>query len=323
MDTSEWKKCAGENDLLETAPTSARVTRTDDGRWCVHAPAKLNLGLRVFPARPDGFHDLETWMVPVSWHDTVWVDVGEQIQGLSLEITGRSAGVPTEIDKNLVGRAAMKLAAAAGVEPRGRITLHKVLPPGGGIGGGSSDAASALVALNEAWNLQWEDSRLEAIAAELGSDVPFFVAARPSLCTGRGEVMTRLRSFQPLITVLIVPPRGCPTAEVYRAFDAGHQHGASLGKTNWRQCASATAEQLSDLLVNDLEPAAFAVAPWLAELRDRAAKAAGQQVHMTGSGSTLFTLCSSGQAAGELEARLTAGLYPDCCCVPVRILRQR
>jgi len=135
--------------------------------------------------------------------------------------------------------------------------------------------------------------------------------------------MTRLRSFQPLFAVLVIPPKGCPTGEVYRAFDAGHQHHPPREKTNWCQCASATAEQLSDLLVNDLEPAAFAVAPWLAKLRERAAKAAGQRVHMTGSGSTLFSLCSSGQSAGELEARLTAGLDPDCYCVPVRILRQR
>jgi 4-diphosphocytidyl-2-C-methyl-D-erythritol kinase len=316
----------GDDQLLETHPKPARVTRTDDGRWMVHARAKLNLGLRVFPPRPDGFHDLETWMVPISWHDTLWVDVSEEIRsqgGLALEVTGRSQGVPTEIEKNLVGRAAVKLAAAAGIQPRGRITLHKVLPPGGGLGGGSSDAASALVALNEAWELRWEDARLEAIAAELGSDVPFFVAARSSLCTGRGEIMTRLRSFQPLFAVLIIPPQGCPTGEVYRAFDAGHRHAPEPAKTNWCQCASTPAEGLLDLLVNDLEPAAFSIAPWLAALRARAADVAGQKVHMTGSGSTLFTLCSSGQVAGELEARLTAGLARECYCVPVRILRQR
>lgn len=313
----------GEDSLLEMHPKPARVTRTDDGRWMVHARAKLNLGLRVFPARPDGFHDLETWMVPVSWHDTLWVEMARGEEGLTLEVTGRAAGVPTEIEQNLVGRAALKLAAAAGMAARGRITLHKVLPPGGGLGGGSSDAASALVALNEAWELRWEDAKLEAIAAELGSDVPFFVGARPSLCTGRGEVMTRLRSFQPLFAVLIIPPQGCPTGEVYRAFDAGHRHGGEVEKTNWCQCASASAEGLSELLVNDLEPAAFSIAPWLRALRDRAAAVAGQKVHMTGSGSTLFTLCSSGQAAGEVEARLAAGLNQECYCVPVRILRQR
>jgi 4-diphosphocytidyl-2-C-methyl-D-erythritol kinase len=312
-----------EDDVLETHPKPARVMRMDGDRWSVQARAKLNLGLRIFPARPDGFHDLETWMVPISWHDTLWADVSSEARGLTLEITGRAAGVPTDIEKNLVGRAALKLAAAAGIEPRARITLHKVLPPGGGIGGGSSDAASALVMLNEAWDLHWEDARLEQLAGELGSDVPFFVGARQSLCTGRGEIMTRLRGAQPLYAVLIIPPEGCPTGAVYKAFDAGHRHDPPRPATNWCACASAPAEELSELLVNDLEPAAFSIAPWLGALREQAAGIAGQRVHMSGSGSTLFTLCSSGHAAGQVEARLAAGLDPACYCVPVRILRQR
>jgi 4-diphosphocytidyl-2-C-methyl-D-erythritol kinase len=311
----------GDASLLASQTQAARVLRTVDGRWMVHAHAKLNLGLRVFPARPDGFHDLETWMAPISWHDTLWVDDSGEGTPLTLEVTGRAAGVPVEIDKNLVGRAATKLAAAAGLTPRGKITLHKVLPPGGGIGGGSSDAASALVALNQAWNLHWDDAQLEALAGELGSDVPFFVAARSSLCTGRGEIMTPLRMAQPLFAVLVIPPQGCPTKDVYQAFDAGHQHQPPREKTNWHQCAHAPAGELAELLVNDLEPAAFAVAPWLNDLRRQAATALGRPVHMTGSGSTLFTLCSSGQEAETLHARLSAALA--CVCVPVRILRQR
>jgi 4-diphosphocytidyl-2-C-methyl-D-erythritol kinase len=296
---------------------SQRLTRCDDGRWMIHAHAKLNLGLRVFPARADGFHDLETWMVPTSWYDTLWVDPGSM--PLTLEVTGRAQGVPTEIDKNLVGRAAVKLAAAAGVEPRGKITLHKVLPPGGGIGGGSSDAAAALVALNEAWELHWSLDRLEAVAAQLGSDIPFFVRGRPSLCTGRGEIMTPLPLTQPLFAVLVIPPQGCPTKDVYQAFDAGHQHRPAHPKTDWQRCALASATELSTLLVNDLEPAAFTVAPWLADLRQQAAAALGRKVHMTGSGSTLFTLCSSGLEAGAIQARLAAAL--PCPSVPVSILR--
>src|SRR4051794_21797082 len=135
----------------------------------IHAHAKLNLGLRVFPVRGDGFHDLETWMVRTSWHDTL--SVGES-PSLELVVTGKAEGVPTDPQKNLAGRAALALAAAAGVVPRGRIVLDKVLPPGGGIGGGSADAAAVLVALNQAWGLHWELSQLEGIAAGLGSDIP-------------------------------------------------------------------------------------------------------------------------------------------------------
>lgn len=293
-----------------------RIQRLPDGRLHVRAHAKLNLGLRIFPARADGFHDLETWMVPVSWFDTLWVNPEGP---LKLEVIGRSAGVPVEIEKNLVGRAALKLAAAAGVPPRGLLTLHKVLPPGGGIGGGSSNAASALMALNEAWDLRWEAGRLEEIAASLGSDIPFFIRGKASLCTGRGEIMTPLMNRQPLFAVLLIPAGGCPTKEVYQAFDAGHQHRQARGKTDWHACAQASAEELSELLVNDLEPGAFFVAPWLAGLRERAENLIRKRVHLTGSGSTLFVLYSSGLEAAEVAAKLEANA--DCASIPVEILR--
>jgi 4-diphosphocytidyl-2C-methyl-D-erythritol kinase len=294
-----------------------RIERLPDGCLKICAHAKLNLGLRVFPARVDGFHNLETWMVPISWHDTLWVS-GEG--ALRLEVTGRSEGVPVEIEKNLVGRAAVKLAAAAGMEARGVIRLHKVLPPGGGIGGGSSDAASALLALNEAWGLRWEIQRLEEIAGSLGSDIPFFVRGKASLCTGRGEIMTPLMNRQPFFAVLLIPAGGCPTKEVYQAFDAGHQHGlARAGKTDWEVCARASAEELSTMLVNDLEPGAFFVAPWLEGLRSEAEKVIGRRVHLTGSGSTLFVLCGSGVEAGEIAEKLEGKV--ECACVPVEVLR--
>jgi 4-diphosphocytidyl-2-C-methyl-D-erythritol kinase len=223
------------------------------------------------------------------------------------------------LDKNLVGKAAMQLAAAAGIEATGRIELHKVLPPGGGLGGGSSDAASVLLALNVAWGLHWGTEKLEAIAAELGSDVPFFVGARAALCTGRGEIMTPLSPRHLLFAVLIIPPRGCPTKEVYQAFDAGHREN-DIGRTDWKALAMAEAKALNEMLVNDLARGAFHVAPWLEELRDRAAASVGQKVHVTGSGSTLFTLAGSSVEADEITARLTAALPEDHGIIPARIV---
>ena len=300
-----------------TSPTPARITRHDDGRLVIRAHAKLNLGLRVFPARPDGFHDLETWMLPISWHDTLTLLPGGPLQ---LQITGRSVGVPTDLQKNLVGRAALKLAEAANIPPTGTIQLHKVLPPGGGIGGGSADAGNVLVALNELWQLHFSHPQLQAIAAHIGSDVPFFVPAQPSLCTGRGEIMTPLLPAHPLFAVLILPDRGLPTKDVYQAFDAGHQH-KNLPPTPWPALAASTADQLNTLLLNDLEPPAFAIASWLAELRQHAASIIAQPVHLTGSGSTLFTLASSSLAAAELQNRLTSQLPSTAICIPVRIHR--
>lgn len=188
-----------------------------------------------------------------------------------------------------------------------------------GIAGGSRDVGNMLVVLNEAWGLHWPAERLELVAAELGSDVPLFVKARASLYTGRGEIMVPLRPVHGLFAVLIIPPLGCPTKAVYQAFDAGHRHVPSLPKTDWAACARATAEELSGMLVNDLEPAAFFVAPELATVRTRAEAASGRRVHMTGSGSTLFVLCGSGAEAGEMQAKLAAGLGEECGVVAVRV----
>lgn len=316
---------SGAADVLEDRPIARRIQRDDEQRWVIRAPAKLNLGLRIFPPRQDGFHDLETWMVPLSWHDTLTVTLGVPLE---LLITGRAEGVPTDLTKNLVGRAALKLAKETGIEPHGRIELHKVLPPGGGLGGGSSDAANAMVLLNDAWNLNLSHETLARHSAELGSDVPFFVRGVPSLCTGRGEICRPMRPYHTLFAVLILPSQGLATKPVYEAFDQlpprespslnNNGHGAS----GWCHFASLPAGQLNDVLFNDLESPAFSIAPWLNELKERAATAIGQKVHMTGSGSTLFTLSSSASHLTELYDRLSTQLPRDVTCVNVRLLRR-
>ena len=298
-----------------------RLLTLPDNRLRVLAPAKLNLGLRVFPLRPDGFHPLETWMVPTSWHDTLTFIPDTPLQ---LKVTGRSEGIPTEIDKNLIGRAATKLAAHANIQPTGTIELHKVLPPGGGLGGGSSDAANTLVALNTLWGLHLPEQTLIDIAASLGSDIPFFVPNIAALCTGRGEIMTPLRGTRSLFAVLIIPPQGCPTKEIFQAFDAPNdlQHYSEsrrAKKTDWESLTQLSAPELLRELVNDLEPPAFHVAPWLAELRNEAARIAGQPIHMTGSGSTLFTLTDSGADANTLQQQLESHLPATHAVIPTKL----
>jgi 4-diphosphocytidyl-2-C-methyl-D-erythritol kinase len=304
---------------LDSPSADPRVTRSDDGRWMATAPAKLNLGLRVHPVRPDGFHDIESWFVPISWHDTLAFTPDRPLE---IVVTGRTEGIPADPAKNLIGRAASALAHAAGIAPRAKIELHKILPPGGGLGGGSSDAALALLALNAAWDLHLPLPALMQLAATLGSDVPFFVQGQPALCTGRGEIVTSLPPRHPLFAVLIVPPQGIGTKGVFETFDATRRSGTFPG-IDWCQNAALPARQLSDSIINDLEPAAFTIAPWLEQLRDLSVRLCGQKVHMTGSGSTLFTLCGSSLAASELQKSLTAELPGNTMCVPVRILQPR
>jgi len=305
--------------LVKPCPETRRLQQAPDGRWMIHAPAKLNLGLRIFPPRPDGFHDLESWMVPLAWHDTLWITPDRPLE---LQVQGRAEGIPTALDKNLVGRAALRLARHANIAPTGLLELHKVVPSGGGLGGGSSDAAAALVALNALWQTGFSTPVLEELAAELGSDVAFFVRARPAFCTGRGEILQPLRGYNTLFAVLLLPPQGIATRPVYQALDQGHRH-ATAAAFDWDVWATLPARELNAVLRNDLEPPAFALAPWLAELRRQAVAICGQNVHMTGSGSTLFTLCGSAAQATKLRHLFIEHLGQSCACVSARILRQR
>jgi 4-diphosphocytidyl-2C-methyl-D-erythritol kinase len=122
-----------------------------------------------------------------------------------------------------------------------------------------------------------------------------------------------------LYAVLILPERGLATGPVFEAFDVSHRE-VQAEPINWSQWAGMPASELNNVLINDLEPAAFHLAPWLMEIRAQAAAAIGRKVHMTGSGSTLFSLCSSGQEAGETAAVIAGVLPATATCVPVRIL---
>jgi len=301
--------------LMYDARMNTRIIPLSAGQLQIHAFCKLNLGLRVFPLRADGFHPIETWMVPTSWRDTLTFT--PSAKALRLQITGRSQGVPTELDKNLVGKAALKLAARGGVSPTGMLQLHKVVPAGGGLGGGSSDAAATLVLLNHAWELGLAEEELLEIAGELGSDVPFFVPCRAALCTGRGEVMSALSGGHPLFAVLVIPPQGCPTRDVYQAFD--RLPPSDVPPTDWAELASCDAAKLNKLLINDLALPAFEVAPWLKVLRDQAAAAVAQPVHMTGSGSTLFTLIDSAVQTESLTQRLSRAIGEENSLIPIRL----
>jgi len=132
-----------------------------------------------------------------------------------------------------------------------------------------------------------------------------------------GEVMTPLPARQALCAVLILPTQGCPTKDVYQAFD--RLPIRDTPPTAWKKVAGMSAEELNGVVVNDLEAAAYLVAPWLRELRDLAEKAAGRRVMMTGSGSTLFTLAGSSVKAEEVKGRLERALPPEIGIVPVRI----
>lgn len=284
------------------------------------SPAKLNVHLRVARPSPDGFHPLLTWMCKISLFDT-----------LTFERTNASGRIVLTADDpslacdegNLIVRAARMLDAAlrdAGeasrLEESGlAIHLQKRIPIGGGLGGGSSNAATTLLALDQLWESRRGRDFLAEVAAKLGSDVPFFLHGSSSVCTGRGEVVRPIAPPAAGWACLCLPGLAMPTPQVYRQFDAMRspteneplvsRTGSYGGETNcldepdWSDWAMLPADQLMSKLVNDLEPAAFALCPELREMQAKLERSIGRPVRMSGSGSTLFSLFDSEDEATQ------------------------
>ncbi|OGD76775.1 MAG: 4-(cytidine 5'-diphospho)-2-C-methyl-D-erythritol kinase [Candidatus Coatesbacteria bacterium RBG_13_66_14] len=180
----------------------------------VRCPAKVNLGLAVLGRRDDGFHDVETILAAISLGDNLTVRLADR---LSLTVHGQP-GIPTD-RRNLVWRAAEAFAAAAGTSPGARIEISKHVPPGSGLGGGSSDAAGTLAALNRLHGDPLDRERLHGLAAGLGADVPFFLDGGIALAEGRGERLTRL-GHKKIHIVLAFPQAAVSTAWAYKQLSA-------------------------------------------------------------------------------------------------------
>jgi 4-diphosphocytidyl-2-C-methyl-D-erythritol kinase len=259
------------------------------------ARAKLNLVLRIVGRRADGYHLLETLFHALELHDDLWVM--PQPSGCDLEVSSDAEHllVPGGPD-NLVVRALQRLVDAVGCRHGFRAHLHKRIPHGGGLGGGSSDAAAALRLANQLLEHPLDAAGLQQVAVGLGADVPFFLRGGSKWGHGIGEELQPAQ-VPPLHFVLLLPPFGCPTVDVYK------NHAALwIGGPPQVSVSSVTVPNIRDSAVrigfrNDLEPAAERVRPELAVLRRRVADLGHSEVRMTGSGSTLFVACADGLAA--------------------------
>ena len=178
----------------------------------VLAPAKLNLFLEVLGRRPDGYHEIETVMVAISLCDTL--TFRDDPSG-AIRLRCSDPALPVGAD-NLVIKAADRLREATGCRRGAEIDLTKVIPAQAGLAGGSSDAAATLAALDRLWDLRLAPERLDALAAEVGSDVPFFNHVPAAVCRGRGERVEPVSLMQTYNFVLVCPPVGVSTADAYR-----------------------------------------------------------------------------------------------------------
>jgi 4-diphosphocytidyl-2-C-methyl-D-erythritol kinase len=268
------------------------------------ARAKVNLFLRVLRRRPDGYHELETLIVPLELADEldVHADAGADFNtlALSLEVTGDPDlvhGVPVD-GSNLVMRAAHALAEAVGARGFADISLHKRVPPAAGLGGGSADAAATLRALNDLWRCELEDRALGQVGAKVGSDVPALLVRGPVLARGRGE---RVEAFPAsrLNVAVVTFPFGVSTADVYRWWDEdGGRTGPDPGPT-LSAAAEGPPEALARFLYNDLEGPVTRRLPVIKEAKERLLEAGALAVVMCGSGPSLAALLPS---EGRFEA---------------------
>ncbi len=267
------------------------------------APAKLNLGLRVLRRRPDGFHDVETAMLPIGWADGLTAE-----PALALTLACSDPALPTD-ERNLVVRAALALAAEALVEPRAALRLDKRVPYGAGLGGGSSDAAAALLLLDRLWGTGLSESRLHALAAGLGSDVPFFLCGEAAIARGRGEVLTPLLGHDgapyrcPFRLVVAVPPVHVATAEAYRLV--APQDGARPDLA--AAVASNDLSRWRRELTNDFEAPILAAFPAIARAKTLLLDAGAGYAAMSGSGSAVFGAFEGAPAARAAAGALEAG----------------
>ena len=278
--------------------------------WIAGAPAKLNLFFEVLAKRTDGYHEIESLMCPIDLYDTLCFRENRtgQIELECRQATGRfSAHAASEIPQgrqNLVYRAVELLRERAGVSAGATLHLVKRIPAEAGLGGGSSDAAAALFLANEGWKLGWTTSELAGVAAEIGSDVPFFLVGGSAICRGRGEILYREEGLATLDFVVVRPPEGLSTAAVYgncRPATSPRLVGPLVDALRRGNLGEA-----GPLLFNHLQPAAESLSPWIDRLRREFATLDFLGHAMSGSGTSYFGLCRHARHARRLARLLNA-----------------
>lgn len=294
--------------------------RRDESTRTIQAPAKLNVYLDVLGRRADGFHDLETLIVPIRWWDSLTLTSLPPSDGARpgpIELTVRCClsardpppeNLPTSGSDNLVARALTLLRERSGCMAGARVELVKRIPWNAGLGGGSSDAAAVLKLANAAWRIGWDRDRLIQIGAELGSDVPFFFAGGAAICRERGERVDRLPPISSFHCVIVKPTAGLQTAEVYQAHDRLSESAPPPNRIRLNELVSALQLRrygdLGQLMMNRLEAAATTLLPWIDRVRSVFERSGCLGHQLSGSGSSYFGICRHAQEAQRLAAVL-------------------
>ena len=261
---------------------------------------KINLLLNVVGQRTDGFHELEMLMLPVPIFDRL----DFELLGHGIELTCNQPGIPTD-SSNLVCQAAESFAAKAGVTGGVRVHLEKSIPAEGGLGGGSSNAAATLLALNKLHDQPLGQATLHELAAELGSDVPFFMQSQAAVAKGRGEIIEPVAPLEALdgkSLLLVRPGFGVPTPWAYHGLakfpDAANRPLGQAHELAKRLANGSLAE--AGTFYNSLEAPVFDKFPLLNLIKQHALANGAEAALLCGSGSTVFVICPDAATAQSL-----------------------
>jgi 4-diphosphocytidyl-2-C-methyl-D-erythritol kinase len=271
----------------------------------IRAPAKINLWLRVVGKRSDGYHLLDTLLLPVSLYDEITIEKGRKSGKQNalkdrIRVSCDDPSVP-QGRQNLACKAALLILTEKGIDEPVKIRIRKRIPVGAGLGGGSTDAAATLVGLNRLFRLGFTLKRLEKISSALGADVPFFIRGVPARARGIGERLTPLRRVPRLWLVIVYPGFPVSTAWAYGNLSPKLTKGIVNISINLSLGSSAN---LRKLLVNDLETVTMGRYPRIGSLKEELARQGAVGTLMSGSGSSVFGVFPSKRSAERAFRRL-------------------
>lgn len=245
-------------------------------------PCKINLGLRILSKRPDGYHDIETCFYPVPWTDILEILLAD-----SFSFTCTGLALPGDAEENLCVKAYRLVQKDFSLPPI-HMHLHKIIPSGAGLGGGSSDAAHTLLLLNDIFDLKLPVQELQRHASKLGSDCAFFVNKHPMMGRGKGDLLSPVEvTLKDKYLVVIKPPIHVSTAEAYSRVKPAQQ------TTSLAEILKQDISTWKDLLVNDFEESVFSIHPQIGEIKHELYKQGALYACMSGSGSSVFGIFSN------------------------------
>ena len=266
--------------------------------------AKINIGLNIISKRPDGYHEIETIFQLIDLYDTITISKRNDTQ---IVIHSRNKNIPLNHD-NICYKATNLLRGVSGISDGVNITINKRIPMGAGLGGGSSDAASALKGLIRIWGLRLNENSLMDVAKQVGADVPFFIKGGTAFATGIGEKLTHIEFPTEYFCVLVHPPIEVSTEWAYKNYTFSLTKTKKISKLSQFLQKKINLSELKNYVQNDFEKLVFKEFPELCELKEKLYQNGAFFASMSGSGSTIFGLFKS-----FIKAEEAVGIFPESC----------